>query len=55
LAEDFWTPEEKVSSSERIELEAPYPVDEVKKAIFSSYPEGALGQDGLSFLFYQKI
>lgn len=28
---------------------------EIKDAIFSSYAKGALGPDGLPFLFYKKI
>jgi hypothetical protein len=52
LAEDFWGPEEKLPPAERLELEAPFLVEEVKKVVFSSYPEGAPGPDDLSFLFY---
>jgi hypothetical protein len=52
LAEDFWGPEEKLPPAERLELEAPFLVEEVKKVVFSSYPEGAPDPDGLSFLFY---
>jgi hypothetical protein len=29
--------------------------EEINEAIFSSYPEGTPGPDGLSFLFYQKF
>ena len=36
-------------------LDAPFSEAEIKEAIFSCYPEGAPGPDGLSFLFYQKF
>jgi hypothetical protein len=44
-----------VSSEENEFLTAPFSEKEVKEAIFSCYPEGAPGPDGLSFLFYQKF
>jgi hypothetical protein len=55
IDEGFWAPEEKVTSSEREELEAPFRIEEVKADVFNSYSEGAPGPDGLSFLFYQKF
>lgn len=36
-------------------LTKPFSEEEIKEAIFSCYPEGAPGPDGLSFLFYQKF
>ena len=36
-------------------LVAPFSEAEIKEAIFSCYPEGAPGPDGLPFLFYQKF
>ena len=36
-------------------LVAPFSETEIKEAIFSCYPEGAPGPDGLPFLFYQKF
>jgi hypothetical protein len=35
-------------------LDSPFTEGEVKAAIFNSYSDGALGPDGLSFMFYQK-
>jgi hypothetical protein len=36
------------------ELEKPFSMEEIKVAVFSCYPEGSPGPDGLPFLFYQK-
>jgi hypothetical protein len=33
-------------------LEAPFSEMEVKKVVFDSYSAGALGLDGLSFMFH---
>jgi hypothetical protein len=52
MGDDFWAPEEKVAPYERLDLEAPFLVDEVKAIVFNSYSEGAPDPDGLSFLFY---
>jgi hypothetical protein len=53
LEENFWDLEDLVSSAELEKLEAPFSDKEIKEAVFSFYPEGALGPDGIS-LFYQK-
>jgi hypothetical protein len=36
-------------------LEAKFTKEEVKKAVFESYSDGAPGPDGLSFMFYQSF
>jgi hypothetical protein len=55
LGEDFWDPEDKLSIEEVLNLESPFSEEEINEAIFSSYPEGTPGPDGLPFLFYQKF
>lgn len=55
LEEGFWGEDELVTREESEQLEAPFTEEEVKKAVFSSYAEGAPGPDGLPFLFYQKF
>jgi hypothetical protein len=46
---------EKVSDEENEILEGAFSEPEIQKAVFESYPEGACGPDGLSFLFYQQF
>jgi len=53
LDADFWEEEAKVSLVENELLEAPFTEEEVKKAVFGSYADGAPRPDGLPFLFYQ--
>lgn len=53
LRADFFSDEELVSSEDNDLLQAPFSVEEVKLAVFGSYSDGALGPDGLSFMFYQ--
>jgi hypothetical protein len=55
LSENFWEESQKVRSEENESLVAPFSEAEIKEAIFSCYPEGAPGLDGLSFIFYQKF
>jgi hypothetical protein len=55
LKEDFWDVGDKVTEEENEELQAPFLEDEVKAVVFSRYPEGAPGPDGLPFLFFQKF
>jgi hypothetical protein len=47
LDSKFWNVENMVTSEERIALEAPFMEEEIKEAVFSSYPR--------PFLFYQKF
>jgi hypothetical protein len=54
LIADFCNVEDIILAKEDSELETPFTEEEVK-AIFSCYPEGPPGPDGLSFLFYQKF
>jgi hypothetical protein len=44
-----------MTDDQNIDLEAPFSEEEVRKAIFDSYSDGALGPDGLPFLFYQHF
>jgi hypothetical protein len=55
LDQDFWEEEDKVSSSENKLLTAPFSESEIKEAVFSCYPEGAPGPDGLPFSLLPKI
>jgi hypothetical protein len=54
LGEDFWDPEDKLSIEEVLNLESPFSEEEIKEAIFSSYPEGGPGPDGLSSSFIRS-
>lgn len=55
LDQDFWEDNEKVTLEENEMLQAPFSEEEIKEALFSCYAGGALGPDGLSFMFYQKF
>ena len=55
LCSNFWEDQDKVSLEDNSLLIAPFSEREIKDAIFSCYPEGAPGPDGLPFLFYQKF
>jgi hypothetical protein len=44
-----------VSFGENETLKAPFFEEEISKTVFESYPKGAPGPDGMSFLFYQKL
>jgi hypothetical protein len=46
LSENFWSADEKVFSEENEALEAKLYEDEIRKAIFESYVEGAPAQMG---------
>jgi hypothetical protein len=55
LESNFWCLDDLVTPDESLALQAPFSEKEVKEAIFSRYAKGALGPDGLSFIFYQKF
>jgi hypothetical protein len=55
LDSDFFSPDEKVSPDQNLGLESPFIEQEVKKAVFDSYSDGAPGPDGISFMFYQTF
>jgi hypothetical protein len=52
---NFWDEEDLVTQEENNSLDAPFTEEEIKKAIFNSYSDGAPGPDGLPFLFFQKF
>lgn len=49
----FWSPIDKVSEMEKIQLDLPFIEEEIKEALFDSEATGAPGPDGFTFLFYQ--
>jgi hypothetical protein len=55
LAEDFFSDADKLTRVESEMLEEPFNEEDVKRAIFESYSEGAPRPDGLSFIFYQTF
>jgi hypothetical protein len=55
LQSDFWDTAELVSDEENAALQAPFSEKEVRDAVFSSYPEGAPGPDGLPFYFIKNF
>jgi hypothetical protein len=55
VVEDFFSEDDKLTLEENELLEEKFSEEEVKKAIFDSYSEGAPGPDGLSFVFYQSF
>jgi hypothetical protein len=55
LAANFFSTSKCVTDAQNVELEAPFSKEEVKKANFDSYSNGASSPDGLPFLFYQHF
>ena len=55
ITESFFNEEDKVREAENILLEASFSEEEIKKAIFESYSNGAPGPDELAFSFYQTF
>jgi hypothetical protein len=51
LVENFWEQEDKLPTSEREGLETPFKEEEIKAAVSSCYPKGALGQMASHFYF----
>jgi hypothetical protein len=54
LDPNFFSANEKLDSVQNNSLEAPFTEKEVKKVVLDSYLDGALGPDGISFMFYKK-
>ena len=55
LSHDFWEQDERVLVSENDLLISPLSENEIKDVVWSCYAKGALGPDGLSFMFYHKF
>jgi hypothetical protein len=55
LDEEFWEEHEKVFLEENHMLEAELTEEEIKRAIDSSYKEGAPALDEFSLMFYQRF
>ena len=55
LNPSFFSDGEKVNTSENDILEAPFSEEEIKRAVFESYSDGAPGPDGVPFFFYQHF
>jgi hypothetical protein len=55
LGDNFFSEEDKLSRDEMDILEEEFTKEEVKRAIFESYSDGAPEPDGLSFMFYHKF
>jgi hypothetical protein len=51
---NFWDHGDSLTRGECEELEAPFTEEEIKVAIFSCYPEGALGPDEIPFFFIKN-
>jgi hypothetical protein len=54
LGDRFWKESEKVTQEKILVLEENFS-EEIKRDVDCSYSDGALGQDGFSFMFYQKF
>jgi hypothetical protein len=55
IISDFFSEGDKVTQVEREILEKPFSEDEIQKAVFGSYSDGAPGPDGLSFIFTRNF
>jgi hypothetical protein len=55
ISNSFFFEGEKVSEGENAVLEDRFTEEEIKKVVFESFPDGALGPDGVSFTFYQHF
>jgi hypothetical protein len=55
IAEDFFREAYKLTDEENEALEVEFFEEEVRKAVFESYVDGAPGPDGLSLMFYQHF
>ena len=52
---NFFSEGEKVTPEENEALEAAFSEEEVKKAVFDSYSDGAPGPDGIPFFFLSTL
>ena len=52
LGVGFWSETEMISDEERSDLKRSFSEEEIKRAVFESYPDGAPGPDGIPFFFY---
>jgi hypothetical protein len=52
---EFFSREEKLGAEDREMLENAFSKEEIKRAVFESYSDGAPGPDRLSFMFYQRF
>jgi hypothetical protein len=52
---EFFSREEKLGAHDREMLENGFSEEEIRRAVFESYSDGAPEPDGLSFIFYQKF
>ena len=50
--DDFHREEEKVFAEENVKLEAKFSREEIRAVVFGSYSDGALGSNGLPFMFF---
>jgi hypothetical protein len=55
IEENFFSVDERLREEEAMGLESRFTEEEIKKAVFESYADGAPGPYGLSFMFYQKF
>jgi hypothetical protein len=55
LSEDFWDDDERVTVEENDALDAEFSEEEIRRAVFDSYADGAPRPNGISFIFYQKF
>ena len=55
IQSSLWDNSRNLSLEQKVALERPFTVDEIRKTVFSCNPSKAPGPDGLSFLFYQHF
>jgi hypothetical protein len=55
ISENFFSEGEKLTDEDNLVLEDKFIEEEIRKAVFESYSDGAPGPDGISFMFYQTF
>lgn len=55
LSPNFFSSKELITDEQNAHLQTPFNEEEIRAALFSSYPDGAPGPDGFPFLFLQKF